>query len=168
MNQRQAQPDGDAGETCRCFLVGGAEDDDQEHHGHHDFGNKTGSQGVSARRMIPVSVRRQSAGDIESGLPAGDVVQDARTRYCTRNLCKDIRQQFGSRKSATGPQPNGYGRIKMTARDRSDRINHGEYSQAEGQRDAYKTDTDIRKPCGEYRATASAEYQPERADEFGT
>src|ERR1043166_4723915 len=50
VNQRQAEADGDGREALRGARVCRAEDDDRDEEGNHDFGNKTGREGIAARR----------------------------------------------------------------------------------------------------------------------
>jgi hypothetical protein len=55
----------------------------------------------------------------------------------------------------------------MTAGDVGDDIGHGQEAQAESKRDADRTDTQFRKGGSEHGTAAAAEYEPERAEEFG-
>ena len=50
----------------RRALVGRAEDDDQEHEGHHDLGDQRRRQRVAARRVLAVAVGGEAAGQVEA------------------------------------------------------------------------------------------------------
>ena len=56
VDQGQAEADRDGREALRGALVGGAEDDHEEHHRHDDLGDQAGGQRVAAGRMGAVAV----------------------------------------------------------------------------------------------------------------
>ena len=79
---------------CGRALVGGAEDDEQEHHGHDHFGDQRRQQGVPAGRMGAVAVGREAGGHVKAGLAAGDQVQHAAGHHAAQDLCDDVGQQL--------------------------------------------------------------------------
>ena len=75
----------------RRALVRGAEDDDQEHEGHHDFGDRRRAEAVLARRVLAEAVRREAALQVEAGLAAGDQVEHAGRDDGAEHLRHDVR-----------------------------------------------------------------------------
>ncbi len=54
----------------------------------------------------------------------------------------------------------------MSSGNPADGIGHGEDGQAESHGDTDKADAEMRKGGGKHGATAAAEHQPERSEEF--
>ncbi len=166
MNQREHEADREAGKADGRALVSRAENHDQEHERHHDFGQQRRRQRILTRRVLAVAVRRKPSGQTEISFAAGYDEQHSRGRYCTRDLRHDVRQQMPCRKPAARPQPDRHGRIEMPTGDRSQRIGAGQHSQAERERNARQPDTHVRKGGRQYGTAATTENQPERPEEL--
>ena len=65
MDQRQPKADGDGRESGRRAAIGSAKNDHQEHQRQHDLGDEARHQPVAAGRMLRVSIRRETAGEVE-------------------------------------------------------------------------------------------------------
>jgi hypothetical protein len=55
--------------------VGGAHDDEQEHHGHHHLGDEADHHAVLAWRMGVIAVGRKTLGKVEPGRAARDHIE---------------------------------------------------------------------------------------------
>ena len=93
VNERQAETDGERSESRRSTLVRSAEDDEQKEHGHDDLADQRRHKAVAARRVLAESVRRKTAGKVETGFAAGDEKQNAARRNRAQHLSHDVRQQ---------------------------------------------------------------------------
>ena len=168
VDEGQCKADGEAGGTDHAALVGRAEDNEQEHGGHHHFGDEPGRHGVLARRQVGVTVDRQSVDrQREARLPARDEVKQECGGDRSKNLCDDVRDKLAGGEASADHEPYRHRGVQMAAGDVADGIGHGQYRKAEGQRDTEQADTDIRKGRREHGAAAAAEDEPEGADEFG-
>ena len=116
--------------------VGGAENHDQEHEGHHDFGDQTGPERVAAGRMIRVTVGREPGTELKARLAAGDEVQHRRRDDAAQDLGNHVRDQLRCLEAAAHHQSEGDGGIQMTAGDRADGEGHREHRQSKGECDA--------------------------------
>src|SRR6185312_7639612 len=123
VNEGEAESDGDAGERLRRARVRCAENNDQEEHRQNDFRYEAGEQRVSAGGMRAVSVGSEAAED-ESGLAAGDDVEDGGAGSCSEHLGDDVGQKMRDGEAASGDEPNGDGGIEMAAGDVADGIAH--------------------------------------------
>ena len=56
----------------------------------------------------------------------------------------------------------------MATRDVADGVSHGQHRQAKRQRNAGKTDAKAGKGSRQHGAAATAQHQPERAEELGS
>ena len=83
-------------------------------------------------------------------------------------LGNDIGNHILPGKTSSDSHADGNGRIQMTSRNMADRISHRQNSQAERQRNTVKTDSQFGKSGCKQGTSAPAQYQPERADTFGT
>jgi hypothetical protein len=70
-------------------------------------------------------------------------------------------------KSATRPQPYGYGRIQVTAGNVADGESHRQHGQPESQGDTKQPNTDFRECCCQYRAAADSSYRLHFESESG-
>ncbi len=93
MDQRESQADRDGRKALRRTLVGGAQDDGEEHEAQHDFRCQASAQRIPARRMSAVSVRGKTSAQAEAGLAAGNNQQNARSGNSAHHLRHD-RQGF--------------------------------------------------------------------------
>ncbi len=75
MNHDQRKSDRQRRKARRSLAVGRAHDDEEKHHRHHDFRDEARDQGVLAGRMLAISIRRKTLGDIESGGAARDHIE---------------------------------------------------------------------------------------------
>ena len=105
--------------------------------------------------------------NVEAGMAAGDQIEDAGAGNAARDLGDDVARQIAGGKTPAGPQAHRNGRIEMTARNMADGEGHGQHGQAEGERHADKSDTQLRESRGQHRRAAAAQHQPCRADELG-
>ena len=61
---------------------------------------------------------------------------------------------------------NRYGGVKVAARNMPDGVSHGQYGQAEGQRDPDKTDAHFGESGCQHGRTTTPENKPEGSYEF--
>ena len=73
--ESQAQTDGDRSEALRRALVGGAQDDHQEHEGEHYLISAQAPTGELAGRVNAITIRGESACQVEARLTARDQVE---------------------------------------------------------------------------------------------
>ena len=101
MDQRETQPAGDRREALRRAPVGRAEDDHRE----HDFGCQARAEGITAQRVRPETVRRETARQAKAVLTAGDQVQNsgAPTAPSTCAMTYAGRSKVGNRFPTTSP-----------------------------------------------------------------
>ena len=118
--------------------------------------------------MLRKAVRRKACRDIKPGLSTRNEKQHAPGDNSTKDLSHDVGQNLPRRKTSAGTQPDRYRGIEMATGDVTDRISHGDDGQAERNRHAEQSDSNIRKCSGENRGAATTENQPERAEELRT
>ncbi|MNI64650.1 hypothetical protein D3C73_1201090 [compost metagenome] len=162
MDQRQPQADGNGCQSCRCTFVGGAEDDQDEHRGHHQFTDKPCRHRIAARRVFAVAVGRQASRQFETGFAAGNEVQQRGGNHTANDLGNDVGRQFLGRKPPTHHQAEGYRRIEMTAGNMADGESHGQHCQAKREGHPEQTDPHLRKSRRQHCAAATTQHQPER------
>src|SRR5215469_7902248 len=166
MNQRQHEADRNRREAGRYALVRRSKNHDQEHEGQHELGDECRRETVAARRMRAVAVRGEPAAQVEACRAARDHVQHTRREDSANHLRDDVRQHFVGRKSLAGPQSDRHRGIDVTAGNRADREGHREQRQAERERYPQQADSHFGKACGNHGGTASAENEPEGADQL--
>jgi len=166
VNQGETQTNPDWGESLGSALIGRTQDDQEKHHGHHDFRHERCNQAVLARRMLAKAIRSEAGGQFKSGLSAGDEIEDACSSNSAEHLRDDVRHQIFRLESPCRPQPNGYGRVKMATGDVPDGKRHRKDGQAERQGNAEQTNSHVGKTSGQDGASAAPENQPERPEKL--
>jgi hypothetical protein len=126
MYERQAKPDGYPGKSDRRAFRGAADDDLQEEERRDEFTQEARHQTVFSGAEIAVAIGRKPTGN-PFGLARGDHIEYGGRRDGAGDLCEDVGKNVGGLEAASGPEPNGNGRIEMPAGDVSDRISHGQY-----------------------------------------
>ena len=102
MDQGQPEADGQAPVASNPALVGGAQDDDQEHGGHDHLGHQGSHHRVLAGRQLAEAVDRQAVGGQGEPLVAtSDEQQDKGRSDGTENLGDDVGRQVGKAEPAT-------------------------------------------------------------------
>ncbi len=147
--------------------MGRAHDNEEKHHRHHDFRDEARDQGVLAGRMLAISIRRKTLGDIESGGAARNHIEQRRSDDRTDHLRDHIRRDLSCRKTAARGEADRNGRVEMAPGHMTDGIGHRHDAQPERQRHTDQTDTNLWKRCGDNRAAATGKCQPKRTDRFG-
>lgn len=89
----------------RRARVGGAENDEEERHRHHELRDQRRGHGITGGRMLPVAIRRESRRKVESALAAGDEIQHATRDHRADHLCDDVRCDLGGRKAPPAQSP---------------------------------------------------------------
>lgn len=167
MDEREGEPDRERGEASGRLAVGRAHDDEQEHHGQHEFGDRGGGKIVFARRMFAVAIGGEAAGEAEIRFAAGNQIKHAGCDDRADHLGDDIGRNLVRGKASARGEPHGHGGIEMAAGDVADGIGHGDDGKTESECDAEQADADLRKSSGEHGAAASCEGEPEGADCLG-
>ena len=162
---------------CRSsnrLLCRGSEDHEQEPCRHHDFGNESSSEVEPARRMIAVTICSKTVDlEIEASTTRSNRPDRKCSENCADHLNDHIRKDFLGRETLRDPQTDGDGRVEVTTGNVTNRVGHGQNSEAECERNANKSDTQLNaiaaadQFCCQYGATAATEHEPERADRFG-
>src|SRR5580765_822863 len=116
--------------------------------------------------MCAVAVRRESAGEIESGPAAGDEIEHAGRDDRADDLRRDVRRHETALESTAGPQSDGHRRVEMRTGNRSECVGAGQHREPERQRDSSEADAEIGKGRGEYGGAASPKHEPEGSKEL--
>lgn len=175
MDEREAEADGDRGETCRSAAVGSAHDHEQEDGREHGFNQECAAhagglaaEGVHAvGERIGPAVGGECANACVGEVGLGDAVEHCRSDNAADDLGHDVGRSFLSGEAAAGNLTERDGRVQVAARNVTDSVCHGEHRKAEGERYAYVANTGSRDAASEHGCTAAAEYEPEGADSFG-
>jgi hypothetical protein len=145
--------------------TGCAEDDDEEHEGHHEFGYERRQQAVFSRRVRAVAVGGETSQP--SPVTLGDDIENRRGRYGPENLRDYIGPDFLFFESAARPETEGNCRIEVRSGNGSQRIGDGQNGKPECDRYSQKPDSQARESRCKHGAAAAAENKPERSDKFG-
>jgi len=103
VDESKAETDGDRSESGRGARIRRAEDDHQEHEGHHHLGYERRYERVAAGRVFGVAVRRKATRQVEARLAARDQIENARRDDGAENepkrtdelCCNTISQRHG-------------------------------------------------------------------------
>jgi len=166
MNQREAEPDRDRGESLGRTLVGCPHDHDQEKCGEDDFRHEARQQRVPARGVQAIAVGREPGMHIKAGRSAGNNVEHSGRRNATQYLRDDVGKQIRSRKALACYKTDAHRRIQMAPGDVSNGKCHGQHGKPEGERHPGKSDTESRESRRQHCGSTSAKYQPECSKEF--
>ena len=166
MNQSEAETNRKRGKSLRRTTIRCTQDDCQKHESHHDLGNQSCGQAVSARRVFSVTVGGESRARIEARLTTGDQVQYRGSRQSTGYLRQYVGEKLAFVESTPCPKSEGHRGIEVTTRDVTDGIGHRQHGKSKRQRYAQQADTHIGKTDGEHGAAATSQHQPESADKF--
>jgi hypothetical protein len=105
---------------------------------------------------------------IKTRLSAGNDIEHATCHDPAKHLGHDVGQHVGGREAATGPEPDGHGRVKVATRDMTDGIGHGQHGQTERQGDAQQADPHIGEGGSQHGAPAASQYQLEGSHKFSS
>lgn len=93
MYERQRKTDGDTGKPHRRAPVGGTQDNNEKHIGHHNLADKRGKKRIATRRMGFIAVGSKPALNyIKSRFAGGDEIDHKRAGDCTEDLRYDVRK----------------------------------------------------------------------------
>ena len=171
MDQGEGEADGQPGESLGRPVIGGSQDDEQEHPSQDDLGGDYRAQRVAAGGMLAESVGRQVARRGKAFLTLGDDVDREAGEQAADHLHNPVARHRFPLDPSRQRRAQGDGGIEVAAGDGSECVDAGEHGQAEGECHAEKADPqrgtvgggELR---GENRAAAAAEDQPECADQL--
>ena len=101
--------------------------------------------------------QKRAVDAMETRLP-----QDSRLSFSLLSKTKFAGDQIASRREA-----DCHRRIEMAPRDVSNCIGHCQHGEPEGERNTEQADADLGKGSGNDNGAATAQGQPERADQLG-
>src|SRR5436309_15609664 len=108
--------------------------------------------------MFSVSIRRETAAQIEACLSAGNDEQDACPQCSTHYLCDNIWNQIRNGEALPSHQSCGDRGVQVAARDVAHGVSHGQNRQTESESYPCKTDPQVGKGSSKHGTTASAEH----------
>ena len=175
VDEREAEADGNRGETCRSATVGSAHDHEQEDGCKHGFNQECAAHagGLAAEGVHAVvesvgpAVGGECANACVGEVGLGDAVEHCRSDDTADDLCHDVGRSFLSGEAAAGNLAERDGRVQVATRNVADGVCHGEHGEAECERHAHVADTGGRNAASEHSSAAAAKHKPEGADSFG-
>lgn len=175
VDEREAEADGNRGETCRSATVGGAHDHEQEDGRKHGFNQECtahagglAAEGVHAvGERIGPAVGGECADACVGEVGLCNAVEHCRSDNAANDLGHDVGRSFLSGEAAAGNLAERDGRVQVAARNVTDGVGHGKHRKAKRERHAHVTDTGGRDAACEHSCTAAAKHKPECADSFG-
>src|ERR1700752_1564975 len=116
--------------------------------------------------MTVVAIGCETGTYVEAGFATRNEVKNCRATDGSGNLSHDVWKHVFSKKTAGGAETDSHGWIKMCSGKKAHCVSHRQYRKAESKRNAEQTDTDPGKRRRQHRASATAQNQPERPQEF--
>lgn len=170
VDERQREADGETGGLGVATLVGGAQDNHQEHECQHGLGGEGTPHGD-----VQVAALHTAAGGLEVG-PVAVGGEDARGAHAGRlvdaeqhgtgddgadNLAHPVEQHLFETHASVDPHAETHGGVEVGAAHMADAVGHGDDGETEG--DSHAEEAHMAEQCG----SAAAQHQDERAEAFG-